>query len=128
MSKKATLQEQLLRSQSLSATFISPVTFVRSGDNISYQINITTTNSVGTFSVQVSDDYRIYEPTNAVSSAGNWVDLTLGGGTPFASSANDLINISLNQLPAGAIRIKYTSVTPGTGTCDLFITTKRLGG
>lgn len=128
MARKDTLQYQISNAQSLAATFSTTPTFVRNGDNLSYQINVTTTNSTGTYAVEVSDDYRISEPTNAVLVAGNWIALTLGGGTPTVSAVNDFINISLNQLPAGAIRITYTAGTAGTGTCNIFLTMKQVGG
>lgn len=126
MARKNTLKYPILIAQSLTASFISPVTFIRNTDNVSYQINVMTTDSVGNFQVQVSDDYALNE-ANIVTNPGNWVTLTLSG-TPTVNASNDFIGISLNQLPYDAIRLLYTSITPGTGTCDVVITSKQLGG
>lgn len=128
MSRKNTLQSEILQNQSLSADFISPVTVITYLDNISYQINITTTDSIGNFTVQGSNDYEIYTPTNEVQNAGSWVDLPLGGGIPNANAANDQIIIDMNQVPFKALRISYDSLTAGTGTCDIWILGKQIGG
>lgn len=136
MSRKNTLVTQLgpngagpsATPFSLSASFNSPPTVVRHLDNCSYQINVTTTNSVGTFQVQVSNDYYVNEGNDSVVvNPGTWIPLTLAGGTPFVAAANDNIVINLNQLPFYAIRLAYTAGTPGTGTATVFITDKVLG-
>ena len=113
---------KLLTSQSMAANFTSPATVVDFIDNIAYQINITTSNSTGSFVVQASLDY---EPANSqkAANAGNWTDLTLSG-TPTAAAANDSILISLNQLPFRAVRLKYVSTVAGTGTCNVYIQAK----
>ncbi len=126
MARKNTLKYQLLTGQSLATSFISPVTFIRNTDNVSYQIDVFTSDSTGTFSVQVSDDYSLNE-ANVVVNPGTWVTLTLSG-VPTVSAANDVIGISLNQLPYDAIRLAYTETTPGTGTCNAIITSKQIGG
>lgn len=128
MARKNILTYQVASNQSLSATFTSPATVINYLDNCSYQINIVTTNSIGTFSVQGSNDYQISDPMGAVVNTGHWIDLTLGGGTPFANASNDNIIIDLNQLPFGAIRLVYTSGTAGTGTCNIYLTCKQVGG
>lgn len=125
MSRKNVLTPVKISSaQSLAATFTSPVTTITYADNISYQINITTTNSTGTFSVQASLDYS--PPTASVPNTGNWVDLPLGG-TPSAAAANDTILINLNNLPFNATRVVYTSTVAGTGVADIYIMTKAMG-
>lgn len=127
MSRKNTLNYTLFPTpQSMAASFTSPATFIRNTDNVSYQIDITTTNSIGSFSVQVSNDYMV-GPDNTVTNPGTWLTLTLSG-TPIASGANDIIGISLNQLPYDAIRLVYTSSTAGTGTLTAILTSKQLGG
>lgn len=128
MARKDTIRTELLSSQSLAASFNGPATIVRFLDNCSYQINITTTNSIGTFTVQGSNDYDVYSPSDAPETTGNWVDLTLGGGTPFANAANDSIIIDLNQIPFNALRVKYTAGTAGTGRCDIWFVAKQIGG
>jgi len=129
MARKNTLVTQIAANQSLSSSFISAPTVVRYLDNCSYQININTTNSTGTFAVQVSNDYYVNEGNDSVVvNPGNWTSLTLAGGTPFANAANDTIVINLNQLPFYAVRIAYTSTIAGTGTCSIYITDKQIGG
>lgn len=127
MSVKNILSYPIATNQSLTTTFTTKPTVINWLDNISYQITITTTNSIGTFTLQASTDYEINQPGTGVLNAGTWSDLTLGGGAPFANAANDDIIIDLNQVPFRAIRIKYTASTPGTGTCTILFMGKRLG-
>jgi Flp pilus assembly protein TadG len=129
LARKNTLVTQLVANQSLSASFITAPTVVRYLDNCSYQINVTTTNSTGTFVVQASNDYYVNEGNdNVVVNSGNWVTLTLAGGTPFVAAANDVITVNLNQLPFYAIRLSYTATIAGTGTCSIYIVNKQIGG
>lgn len=119
-----------ISSQSLASSFSIP-TVIKYLDNISYQINIKTTDSVGTFSVQGSLDYAISEPGNQVIAQGNWstIPLTTASGTPLvASGANDTILVDLNQLPFNAIRLSYAPTTAGTGTVDIYFLAKQVGG
>jgi len=127
MSRKNVLTPQLLNStpQSLSASFVSPVTTITYADNVAYQINTTTTNSTGTFAVQGSLDYNKDVDGN-VTNPGTWTTLPLGGGTPSVAAANDVILINLNQLPFNAVRLAYTSSIAGTGTCNIYIMHKQL--
>lgn len=130
MARKNVLDTEIILGKSLATSFISPVTAVTYLDNISYQINITTTNSIGTFKVQASNDYEIVAPNETVVNPGNWVDLTLSGSVanPVANAANDQIIINLHQLPFNAVRLVYTSGTAGTGTCNIYMTSKQVGG
>lgn len=129
MSRKNTLVHTLITNKSLSADFVSPPTVVRFLDNCSYQIVVTTTDSIGTFAVQASNDYYVNEGNdNVIQNTGTWNDLTLAGGTPFTNGINDTIMINLNQLPFYAIRLIYRSTTAGTGTCSIYVTDKMIGG
>lgn len=128
MSRKLTLVHTLISDQSLSAGFTTPPTVVRYLDNCSYQIIVTTTDSVGTFAVQASNDYYVNEGnSNVVQNPGTWNDLTLAGGTPFVNHTNDTIMVNLNQLPFYAIRLIYRSTTAGTGTCSIYVVDKTVG-
>lgn len=127
MGRKDTLKTQIASAQSMSTSFISPVTIIQYMDNCSYQINITTTDSSGTFSVQGSDDYNTSAPTETVTNPGQWTDLPLSG-TPSASGANDTILIELNQPGFSALRVAYTSTVAGTGVCDIYVFNKMIGG
>lgn len=136
MSAKNALVTQLFSASnnpifSLSTSFTSPITVVRNLDNCSYQINVTTTDSDGTFQVQVSNDYYVEPNTNVVVNPGNWVALTLtssGGPVPTVSATSTIITINLNQLPFYATRLAYISTTAGTGTALIYVADKRIGG
>ena len=110
--------------QSMAASFNCVPTMIKYLDNISYQVNITTSNSTGTFAVQGSNDYQAADGLTT-SATGNWVSLTLSG-SPTAAAANDNIMITLNQLPFRAIRLIYTANVAGTGTCNCYIVAKQL--
>lgn len=127
MARKNTNVYQLEDAHSLGASFQTAPTLVKYLDNCAYQINATTSSAAGTFAVQASLDYAIEEPTNKVTNTGTWIDLTLAGGVPTLASANDQIIINLNQLPFNAIRLAYTRVS-GTGTADIYVMTKAIGG
>ncbi len=126
MARKDVLPHKVATAQSLTTSFNSEPTTITYLDNVAYQINVTTSNSTGTFAVQGSLDYKVDGPTGVVT-PGNWISLTLSG-TPVAAGANDQIIISMNQVPFNALRIAYTAVTPGTGTCDIYILAKQVGG
>lgn len=129
MSRKNVLVYQLASNQSLSTSFQSAPTIVRYLDNCSYQIDVTTTNSTGTFQVQVSNNYHVNEGNDSVvTNPGTWIPLTLAGGVPTVSGADDQIMINLNQLPFYAVRLAYLSTIAGTGTCSIYITDKAVGG
>jgi len=115
--------QKIATSQSLAANFTSVPTVIDFQDNVAYQINVTTSNSVGTFAVQASLDYQ---PANGFvpAVAGTWIPLTLGGGVPTIAAADNQIMIYLNQLPYRALRLSYTSSVAGTGTADIYIMSK----
>lgn len=130
MSRKNILAPYKVESaHSLAASFNSAPTIISYLDNCAYQINIATTNSIGNFFIQGSIDYQIDVNQNVIN-AGNWVDLSLGGGNgqPAAAAANDSIIVDLNQLPYNAIRVRYAAGTAGTGVCDIWVTLKQVGG
>lgn len=128
MARKNTLVHKLYDApQSLSATFTTPATLIRYLDNISYQFNAVTTDSIGNFAVECSDDYAVNE-AGVTSNPGIWVPLTLAGGVPFVNAGDADILIDLNQLPYIAVRVVYTATTPGTGTVEMYIVARQLGG
>lgn len=128
MSRKSVLPYVVASAQSLAATFTTTPTVITYLDNCAYQINVTTTNSEGTFEVQGSLDYRPGPTTEfPVANAGSWVTLTLNGGTPTVAAANDTILIDMNQLPFAALRLVYTAGTAGTGTCTINFLAKSVG-
>lgn len=112
---------------SLGASFTTAPTLIKYMDNCSYQITATTADAIGTFAVEASLDFSMEETTNVVKNPGNWVPLTLAGGTPAIAGANTGIIINLNELPFNAIRLSYTRAS-GTGTASVYIMTKQMGG
>lgn len=120
--KTPTLQAVILP---MATSFTTPAHEIEWGDNVSFQINVVSTTSTGTFAVQVSDDYTI-NLNNQVSNPGNWITLTLSG-TPTLTGASDQIGIALIGLPYTAIRLAYTSTVAGDGIATIFTTTKQVG-
>lgn len=122
---------QVALNQSLSANFFSKPTVISYLDNISYQIDVTTTDSQGTFAVQGSDNYNQAEPSQAIENNGTWVNLdltgVLNGGIPTVNAANTIIGIAMQQVEFTALRIAYTSTVAGTGTCNIQINCKEIG-
>lgn len=127
MAGKHVAFKKISSNQSLSASFNTEATLIRYMDNVSYQINVTTTDSQGNFAVQVSNDYQVDEVDN-IANTGTWVSITLAGGAPIVSATSDQIAINLNQLGFNAVRLSYTATTAGTGTCNIFVLSKRLAG
>lgn len=127
MSRKLVLLPvAIATNQSLATAFTTTPTVLSYQDNVAYQINVTTTNSTGTFTVQASMDYEAGVNGSGPPVAGNWVDLTLDG-VPTVAAANDTIAISLNQVPFKALRIAYTPTVAGTGTCNILIMARTVG-
>lgn len=98
--------------QSLAASFNTPSTTVPFQDNLSYQINITTTDSTGTFNLQGSDDNVNFANT---------------GNTILVQAADDVGLISINQWPFKYVRLSYTSTVAGTGTCNIIFHARTVG-
>lgn len=127
MSRKNQLNYKIEDNRSLAASFISSPTVIKYLDNVSYQINITTSAASGFFTIQASNDYEVNEPGTQIMDSGVWTDLTLSG-VPVVAGANDSIVISMNQVPYNALRIQYTSTVAGAGTCDIITQIKQIGG
>lgn len=128
MARKNSFISKLLTAQSLAGSFTSPVTVVRGHDNISYQIDITTSNSTGSFALQGSNDYQPPGPIDGQANPGTWTTLPLSGGTPTAGGSNDTILIDINQYPFNAVRLQYTPTVAGTGTASIWIMCRQIGG
>ena len=127
MARKNIVPYKVATAQSLAAGFTTIPTVIAYLDNCSYQINVNTTNSTGIFEVQASLDYRPQEPGESTPNPGNWSTLPLTG-VPSVSTVSDTIILDLNQLPFSAIRLSYTPTVAGTGTADIYLLSKQLGG
>ena len=114
-------------SKSMAASFNGTPTIIDYMDGCAYQINVTTTDSVGTFTIQGSLDYVPANSAGAQPNSGNWADLSLGGDLLTVAAANDVMLIKLDMVPFHALRVVYTSSVAGTGTCTILMQNKNLG-
>lgn len=131
MARKDVLKHVIEEAKSLASDFTTKATIVKYLDNLSYQINVATSNSTGVFAIQASNDYEVDPFSGTVTNPGSWADLPLQGETaspPSATAADDTIMISLNQVDFTAIRVSYTPTIPGTGVCGIVIVAKQVGG
>lgn len=116
-------QYKILNGVSLGASFSSVPTNIEIMDNISYQMNITTADAIGSFTIEVSDDYNQDSQGNVIT-AGNWITLPISDAMDVAG-ASDLIMFDGNQISQPWIRLKYTR-TSGTGSVTAYVTGKML--
>ena len=113
MSRKNVLEPIIIAAaQSLSSSFTTPVSTVQFQDNLSYQLNITTTDSTGSFSLQGSDDNINFADT---------------GNVILAQAANDTGVFAINQWPFKFVRLSYTSTVAGTGTVQIILHARTVG-
>jgi hypothetical protein len=99
-------------SQSLGATFNTVATTVQYQDNISYQVDVTTSDSTGTLYIQGSNDNSTFVTLATVGTV---------------AAANDNIMIGYNQFPFAAVRLRYVAGTAGTGTCVIKLMARTVG-
>lgn len=104
----------------MSADVISDVTVIQWFPFISYSI-VWTGSPVGTFSVEVSNDYS-EDPAGNVRNPGTWSPLELSGPITAAGSADSAV-IDIDGAGAYAIRLKYAA-TSGSGSLDVVISGK----
>lgn len=121
-SKNALTPFHLIIDGAMSASITSAATNIQYLDNVSIQLNFTTSDAVGTFSVQGSLDHAANSLTNQQITAGNWVTITLPT-SPVAASADNQILLDLNQLSFPWIRVVYTR-SSGSGTLNAYISAK----
>ena len=95
-----------LVSGDMSADIIGPVTVIDKIDMVCYQVSWTSSNAVGTISVQGSIDNS------------TWDDLTFNPALAQPNSNNGAYLINLALIPFPYIRLKYTR---GSGTGDLTV-------
>lgn len=106
----------------MSGNITSAVTNIQYVDNVGIELSFTGTPT-GSFAVEVSVSYEQDSQGNVIN-AGSWNSLTLNP-TPVASGAPGSYYISLNQIEAPWIRVKYTR-TSGSGTLTSYIATKEI--
>lgn len=102
------------------ATVTSAYTDVRYLDNIGIQIQWTSANAVGVFTIECSDNYNPITNTT-----GTWVALTFSPALTAPASNNGEFLVNVNQCPHAWIRIVYTR-TSGTGTLNAWVHAKEI--
>lgn len=105
------------------AAITSEVIVISFMDNVGIQL-IWTGTAVGTFAVQVSNNYHKTEPGGAVSNSGTWTTIPLDPAIAAAGSADNAF-IDLNQMGACAVRVVYTN-SSGTGVLNGYVSAKAL--
>lgn len=95
----------------MAASITGPTTTLVTGDQVCYQVAWTSSNAVGTISVQGSVDGT------------TWNDLTFDPVLAQPASNNGAYLINLALIPFPYIRLKYTRVS-GTGTLDVWLSAK----
>jgi len=125
MARKNQLVYKVAEAQSLGASFITAPTLIKYLDNVAYQI-IQTGTPTGEFFVEASVDYAFDEVAQNVQNPGHWDALPLSTRLLLAGTPEDIL-VNLNQLPFTAIRVRYTR-SSGTGTADIYLTARQIGG
>lgn len=98
--------------KSMAADFNSNSSTWENQEAISYQIDWTTSDSIGVFYLQTSLDGT------------SWVDV---GACGTVASANDTSIVEYAQSGAYLTRIRYDATTAGTGTCSIKVSAKAVG-
>ena len=114
------------------ASITSLVTEIQYLDNVGVQLTWAG-SPTGTFAIQVSADFRRYDPTNKITAAGTWTPLVLTywdgaafvTATSIPTSLGSPIFLDLALLSAPFLRIVYTKGS-GTGTLQCTITGKAI--
>jgi hypothetical protein len=130
MSVKSSLKPyHVSTNQSLGADFSTTPTNILNMDSVGYEIDVSSASSLnGVFSVQVSLSYD-RDSLGNVLNAGSWTTIEDANGNPIQATvtANGTVVFDLNQLSAPWVRVLYTR-TGGTGTANVYVSAKRLGG
>lgn len=109
--KNVLLPFKLADATSLGASFVSASTSIRYLDNVAIQMNASGT-PVGDLTVEGTVDGT------------NWIAFSTASSLT-GSSSNFLLD--LNQLSFDKVRVRYTR-TSGTGSVDIWVMAKRIGG
>lgn len=111
----------LTTAQSMGASFNSSAFHCGLYDNIYIQMNCVGTPT-GTFVVSASADHR--EQNGVILDAGNFVPQPLVA-VPTCAGATIYLSTTLTLVGAPWIRVEYTR-TGGTGTCDIWLSSKMI--
>lgn len=111
----------LINAVSTGASITGPATVIKQLPGISYGI-VWTGTTLGTFSVQVSNDVLFDAQGNEISGSGHWDTLppsSFTGTLPAPAGTPDHGFIDVLGTEAFAIRLLYNR-TSGTGTLTVF--------
>lgn len=118
--KNAIQQYPIINATSMAATITSAATNVEFLDNIGFQIVWTSSDAIGTITIEGSNTYN---PNLNV--AGSWFALTFSPALTQPASNNGNYGISVNQFPWSWIRVVYTR-SSGSGTLTATLSAKGL--
>lgn len=104
------IRDTLIDNISMGASITSAAQSIENQDNLGLAFKWTSSNAVGTFSVEVSNDFNANFPSLA-----NWNALTFDPVLSAPASNNGSFWVDVNQCAASHCRVKYTR-TSGTGT------------
>lgn len=121
MPKTVLLPIKIMDAVSLGADAVSSVFKTQYLDDVSIQVNLTSTPT-GAFSVQVSLDYS-QNVDGSVRNAGTWNSLTLSSSTAIAAGSPASLFIDVMNTGAPYMRLNYTR-TSGSGTATAYATGK----
>lgn len=116
MSDKVPLNFQVLLAQ--AATFRTNPLEVNAIDKIGYSVRTTTSDGVGAWSIQYSNDFipGVDDPTVDTK----WDTYTLTTTPPNSASANQTFGIVLDDYEYKFVRIKYTRTSGTLNTVTVF--------
>lgn len=103
----------------MSTNLVSTITSAQYQDNIGIQIKWTSSDAVGTITVEASINYDPHLGT------GDFVALTFDPALAQPSSDNGSYLINLNQLPYVYYRVSYAR-SSGTGVLDVWFASKEV--
>ena len=112
---------QVITDGDMSGNITSEVTVITNISMVSYAVSWSGSSPVGTFSVEVSNDYE-KNAAGGVANAGTWTALTLSA-SPSVSGNTGNGFIDLGRISAYAVRLKYTR-TSGSGTLQATVAGK----
>lgn len=124
--KNAILPLVIMDAVDLEESQVSSVVNIQWLDNIGIQVDVTGSTADGTFTVQVSNTYKL-NPDGSVRDAGTWVDLTTPAPIEIVDAEPQPIFIDVNQSGAAAIRLVFEPAEgAGAGTATARLTAKAL--
>lgn len=121
--KNVLIQAQTIEAASMAASYTGAATNIAYLDNVMIQLNWSGA-PVGTFAVEISNDYQQDAQGNVVN-AGNWHVLTVSPALAAPAGSASSTYTLISNLGAPWIRVVYTR-TSGTGALDMYITAKEI--